>query len=241
MLKLTKKRCINKRTASKALASIRRKRMISRRKRQIGGVITLPKEITFRVYQSSKDFPTIKECDATQQPEKCKVLLMCPEKWHEDTQFTPNYLYVEATKKQEFGFMSNTVDYSNKNLLDTLQDEYEFNVNYTNSTLKYNEMYNTLPEDSDSFKILITTSHVKISLADLRKMITDFYYRQGHNFSQYIGEYGETSKTIIAWCDVYSDDRKVLCSFAGRHAEKTIPACTEYTINWVNSRSGTSC
>ena len=64
MLKLTKKRCINKRTASKALASIRRKRMISRRKRQVGGVlIRLPQKITFHVYpQPDKIFTDSKEC-----------------------------------------------------------------------------------------------------------------------------------------------------------------------------------
>jgi hypothetical protein len=64
MLKLTKKRCINKRTASKALASIRRKRMISRRKHQVGGkLITLPKEITFHIYpQPDKNFTDSDDC-----------------------------------------------------------------------------------------------------------------------------------------------------------------------------------
>jgi len=239
MLKLTKRRFINKRKRN--IASIRRKRMASRKKRQIGGgMIQLPSIITFRVYQSTKDFPTRQDCGTETPPEICKALIICPERWYTANDITPNYLYVEATKKTEFGMTTDIVD-SSESLLDILQNKYDFKVKYDGfSTLNYSEMHRTLPEGSESRNIIIKSKESAISLEELRKMIHNFYYRSNHDFAQYIGEYG-TDNTIIAWCDVYANVTSIECSIAGRHAEKEKPNCTTDSITWLNSKTGTSC
>jgi hypothetical protein len=236
MVKLTKKRITNKRNRN--ISSIRRKRMASRRKRQVGGTsIPLPKTITFRVYQSTKDFPTNEECDKNPKSE-CKILMTCPEKWYKDTDNTPRYLNVEATKKN-LGVMSDKIDDS-ESLLDTLEENYDFTFN--TSVHIWTDMGNRLPKEGELREIYRKTS---FSLKEIRKIIQFYYFLEGHDFAQYIGEYGEPTKTIIAWCDVYKDedDRKTKpCPSPGRYGGKKIPDCVAENFSWRDSNTkGPSC
>jgi hypothetical protein len=226
MLKLTKRRFINKRKRNNASM---------RRKRQVGGAITLPTQIVFRVYEPPNNLPTRAECVKNPNQQNCKDLIICPEKWHTKPEITPGYLYVDATKKT---FSAETIT-EKDNLLETLNTNYEFKINYKYSTFTMSDIQSTI---ADSLKSAITRSQESgMSLTELRAIINDYYYRKSYDFAQYIGKYSDN--TIIAWCDVFTEERGTISySSIGRHGEKLIPEETHVeNMTWQLAKGGPGC
>ena len=214
MLKLTKKRFTNKRKPN--ISSIRRKLLVSRRKRQVGGeMITLPKKLEFRVYMIPRGVV----------PEK--FINICPEKWHEITgDDRPKFLHVTATTSSEI-----RAD-STMNLFNDILLNYEFNISDDSDNkhvgLTKADMLNKLV---NSRKEINSSNTIKT----LRNIIRTYYNHDNSGKILYISSINTTS--VIAWID---DIDNANCCIMGRYTNaKSCENDTDSTLE--HSMRGDSC
>ena len=196
MLKLTKKRITNKRKRN--ISSIRRKRMASRRKRQVGGeFIILPNTIAFCVYPYHTKIGGVER----EASNTCNISI---DECSKDAKFT-------ATLKHGYDFAQNT----NEKLFDLLETSYNFKLNKKFST-DLCEYFPLSCADLRSKYKEVPLSEANLSINEIRSLMIKYHYRQsGCNddkcgMLQYIGicERNETSerkqKYSIGWVDIYN-------------------------------------
>ncbi len=263
MLKLTKRRFSNKRNRN--ISSIRRKRMASRRKRQVGGeFIILPKKITFRIYpQPDKDFTDSNDCakkssDCTSQKENCEancdslnktcenelescryLALICPAKWHEiiDSRDVKYKISPKIPIRFEVEATRDVpVDVSETaNLFEVLRN-YRFKVKYNEIIdTKIHSVNDILDRSGRNHHIVKKSQTETISLDELRT-IMNYYFFNSLN-KEFVQYIGEINKEQnIAWTDNRSTSSEGECSSMGQHADKKTPTCNdEAEYTLVNS------
>ena len=192
MVKLTKKRIKNKRNRN--ISSIRRKRMASRRKRQVGGTpIPLPKTITFCVFQYDSANPIIQN--------------ICPTK---TTNCLQAYIKFEATTKD-----TSIIDGTKDKLFDVFKNKYTFKFNDTLFN-QLKDRFKSLVENNfniNSLREIITKYYESVSgCKDMN---------QNCGMIQYIGTYD--NKTI-GWMDIYNRDYRPIpiCFTVGVYPQRKI-------------------
>ena len=269
MLKLTKKRFTNKRKRN--ISSIRRKRMASRRKRQVGGtLITLPKELAFRIYpQPGNEFTDSNDCiniqdkcdlpnpvieNCNDKIESCyRLSNICPAKWHTVTKAEniyvkiPKHFVVTATCTC-LGITNTFSDETD--VFSVLNSNYMFKIEYAKETANpdihsASDILANTKHSADIHHIVVKSQSKSISLDELRKIMNYYFFKLDKKFVQYIGEFTELkSVKVIAWTDIRNDETEQKpCSSIGQHSYRTVPPCaTDQQYSWFNaSTAGEVC
>jgi hypothetical protein len=179
MVKLTKKRITNKRNRN--ISSIRRKRMASRRKRQVGGTpIQLPKTITFCVFQYDNKNPITQN--------------ICPTKTTNcldaDIKFT-------AIANEDTSIIDGT-----DNLFDVFKNKYTFTFN-ENLFNQLKDKFTSLVKENkfninDIREIITKYYETKVGCPNMVENCGMIHY-----IGQYNEETPEKKMKTIGWMDIY--------------------------------------